>query len=64
MRSVKFCPRCGGTEISIPPMGLDIVMSVPDYCHECEHRGTFPVMPLDEIPRYRKRMREKPREGV
>ena len=54
MEKIKVCPKCGSTNITIPPAGLDLRMSVPDYCNKCGERGTFPEMRLEDVKKYKK----------
>ncbi len=54
---VKICPKCGSTDITIPPAGLDIKMTMPDYCKKCELRGIFPEMEADKVGDFRKRLK-------
>jgi len=56
---VKICPRCGSTNISIPPGGSDILMSVPDFCRECHFYGRFPDIDDDLIDKFKK-FKKKP----
>ena len=54
---VKVCPQCGSTDITIPPAGLDIRMSIPDYCQECQNRGIFPKVQKDKVEDFKKRLK-------
>ncbi len=60
MAFVKICPRCGGTNITIPPAGLDIKMTVPDYCRDCHNFGLFPEVEESEIDYFQKQMDSHP----
>jgi len=42
MKYIKICPKCKSTDITIPPAGLDLKMSMPDYCKKCGNIGVFP----------------------
>ena len=46
---VKICPKCGGTDIDIPPAGLDFKMTQPDYCEKCKNSGNFPEILFSEV---------------
>lgn len=39
---VKFCPHCSSSNVTMPPAGMDLLMSVPDYCRDCQAMGVFP----------------------
>ena len=54
---VKICPKCGSTDIKIPPAGLDIRMTIPDYCQKCGLRGIFPEIDVENIKDFRKRLK-------
>lgn len=52
----KVCPNCGSTNISIPPAGLDIRMTVRDYCRECRQMGNFPE--VENVEDFKKRLKK------
>jgi len=54
---VKICPKCGSTNIKIPPAGLDIKMTVKDYCEDCKNMGNFPEIKKSEIKKFRKNLK-------
>ena len=56
---IKVCPQCGSTNTKIPPAGLDIKMTLPDYCNECKNRGIFPEIEADKLDDFRKKLKEK-----
>ncbi len=56
---VKICPRCGGTNIKIPPVGLDIRMTLKDYCNDCKSWGMFPEIKESEVEEFRKKLKGK-----
>ena len=56
---LKICPQCGSTDVKIPPAGLDMKMSMPDYCQKCKNRGIFPEIRESEIEKFRKNIKEK-----
>jgi len=58
MKYIKFCPKCGGTNITIPPAGLDIKMTLPDYCSDCMNRGIFPEVEKKELKKVQKRLKK------
>lgn len=49
---IKICPHCGSTNTTIPPAGMDLRMTMPDYCKECSNRGTFPEIKKSEIKKF------------
>lgn len=53
---VKICPNCGSTETSIPPAGLDVKMTIRDYCRDCRKFGNFPEVEVSKIPEFRKKL--------
>ncbi|MEA3378167.1 MAG: hypothetical protein U9Q69_00860 [Nanoarchaeota archaeon] len=53
-RFVKICPKCGSTNITIPPGGTDIHLAPPDYCQECENRGIFPEVKKTQVEKFKK----------
>ena len=59
---VKVCLHCGSTNTKIPPAGLDIKMTLPDYCAECGNRGIFPEVEIYKLNEFRKEIRKKEKE--
>ncbi|MBU1203447.1 MAG: hypothetical protein KKG60_00055 [Nanoarchaeota archaeon] len=57
MKETKICPTCGSTDITIPPTGMDLKMSFPDYCKDCKNRGFFPIINISKINQFRKRLK-------
>ena len=55
---VKICPHCGSTETSIPPAGLDVKMTIRDYCRDCRKFGTFPEVALSKVEEFRKKLKK------
>lgn len=55
---IKICPNCGSTDIKIPPAGLDIRMTMRDYCQKCGLRGNFPEIDVENIEDFRKKLRK------
>ena len=55
---VKICPHCGSTETSIPTAGLDVKMTIRDYCRDCRKFGTFPEVEASKIPEFRKKLKK------
>jgi len=53
---VKICPKCGSTNIRIPPAGMDVKMTIRDYCEDCGNRGNFPEIKEFEIKKFRKEL--------
>ena len=53
---IKICPFCGSTETSIPPAGLDVKMTIRDYCRDCRKFGTFPEVAISKIAEFRKKL--------
>ncbi len=56
---VKICPRCGSTDVTIPPAGLDIVMTMSDYCSACKNRGIFPEIEISQVPKFKATIEKK-----
>lgn len=55
---LKICPKCGSINIKIPPAGMDIKMTVKDYCEDCQNIGNFPEVKESEIENFRKKLRK------
>jgi hypothetical protein len=53
MNSIKICPMCGSIDIGIPPAGLDLRLTFPDFCRECCNRGNFPEIEPDLVEDFR-----------
>ncbi|MBD3249748.1 hypothetical protein GF336_06910 [Candidatus Woesearchaeota archaeon] len=58
-RYIKICPHCGSTGIRIPPAGMDIRMTQPDYCESCHNRGIFPEIKESEVAEFKKNLKKK-----
>lgn len=56
---VKICPKCGSTDSTIPPSGMDLRMSVPDYCRECEFSGNFLIININNIKEFRNNLEKQ-----
>lgn len=54
---VKVCPKCGSTNVKIPNAGLDISMSIPDMCIECNNRGIFSEVNIKGLESFRKKLK-------
>ena len=52
----KICPKCGSTDIKIPPAGMDMKMAYKDYCQKCGNWGMFPEVKISEINNFRKKI--------
>jgi len=59
---IKICPQCGSINITIPPAGLDIKMIFPDYCRDCNNRGLFPEINIEDIDSFRKALKQRNKE--
>ena len=55
---VKICPNCGSVDITIPPAGLDLRMSLPDYCSDCSNIGIFPEIKISEIKSFKDNLKK------
>jgi len=55
-RYLKICPNCGSTNVKIPPAGLDVKMTIRDYCQDCRKFGAFPEVEESKIGKFRKRL--------
>lgn len=56
---MKICPKCGSTKTKIPPAGLDIKMTIQDYCADCRYRGTFPEIEEKDLKKLQKKIKSK-----
>jgi len=56
---IKICPNCGSTNIKIPPAGLDIKMTIKDYCMDCGYRGIFPLIEEKDIKEFQKKVKNR-----
>jgi len=56
---IKICPECGGIDITIPNAGLDLRMTMKDYCKECGNRGNFPEIEMKNLEKIRKAIKKK-----
>ncbi len=54
---IKICPKCGSTNITIPPTGRDIIMTITDYCRDCRNMGIFPEVDIAEIKDFKKKLK-------
>jgi hypothetical protein len=54
----KVCPKCGSVNVTIPPAGLDIKMTAPDYCKDCEFIGLFPEVEESGIKEFRTQLKK------
>lgn len=50
--------KCGSTDISIPPAGMDVRMTLPDYCEDCKHIGICPEIEISEIEDFKKDLKK------
>jgi len=55
---VKVCSQCGSTDVSIPPAGMDLRMTIPDYCTKCGNRGVFPEIDKEKVKDFQKKLEE------
>jgi hypothetical protein len=55
-RFIKICPNCGGVNITIPKAGLDLIMTMKDYCKECLCKGNFPEVDVEDVKKIRKKL--------
>lgn len=53
---IKICPTCGSTNITIPPAGMDLKMSMPDFCKDCDNLGIFPEIEINKIEEFRTKL--------
>jgi hypothetical protein len=54
---LTICPKCGSTNITIPPGGLDFKMSFPHYCKDCNNQGIFPEVEIDKVKEFKKKLK-------
>ena len=57
MRYIKICPKCGSTNTKMPPAGMDIKLTKPDYCKDCGNIGIFPEVEEDKVKEFRKKIK-------
>jgi len=55
-RYVKICPNCGSTNIKMPPAGLDVKMTIRDYCQDCKKFGLFPEVEESKAEDFKKKL--------
>ncbi len=58
-RHIRVCPRCGGIDIGIPPAGLDLRMTMRDYCRNCKNIGNFPEVDIDDVKEFIEEIRKR-----
>ncbi len=56
-KSVKICPQCGSTDIGIPPAGMDLRLTFPDFCRKCQNKGMFPIIDEDGVKEFQKSLK-------
>lgn len=56
VKMVKVCPHCGSTKIKLPPAGMDLKMTMRDYCQNCKFRGNFATVEECKLEDFRKRI--------
>ena len=54
----KICPKCGSTNIKIHPAGLDVKMTLQDYCEDCKFWGNFLQVKESEVEEFRKELKK------
>ena len=59
---VKICPQCGSTDITIPPGGMDILMTKTDFCNECGNQGMFPEVPAENASTFKEELEKMDRQ--
>ena len=59
MKYVKICPKCGSTNIKMPPAGMDIKMTLQDFCEDCKFWGNFPEVKESEVEEFKKELKNK-----
>jgi len=58
MKYIKICLQCGSTNIKIPPAGMDLRMTMSDYCVDCGNKGMFPEVKESEVEKVRKKLKK------
>ena len=58
IKFTKICPKCGSTDIGIPPAGLDLKMTQPDYCNNCGNYGLFPEIDETQVKEFKKKLKK------
>ena len=43
----------------MPPAGLDVKMTLQDYCEDCKFWGNFPKVKESEVKEFRKELKKK-----
>ena len=56
---IKICPQCGSIKVKLPPAGMDIKMTVTDYCQDCGNRGIFPEVDTSKVEEFKKKLRKQ-----
>ena len=56
---VKICSNCGSINTKIPPAGMDLKMTLKDYCTDCKNRGMFQEVEESKIEEFRKKLKKK-----
>lgn len=59
---LKICPNCGSMNIKMPPAGMDIKMTIKDYCEDCQNMGIFPEIEESGIEEFRKKLKSIKKE--
>lgn len=50
---VKYCPKCGSSDVSIPTSSGDLTVVLPDYCKDCGYIAVFPEVDEDNLDEIR-----------
>ncbi len=57
-RYVKVCLLCGGTNIKMPNLGLDVRMTIRDKCLDCDYIGNFPEIDVKNAEEFKKKLKK------
>jgi len=56
---IKICPQCGSIDIKMSPAGLDVKMTMQDYCQGCEFWGIFPEVEESQVEEFKKEVKNR-----
>ncbi len=56
---VHICPKCGSTNITIPPASINFYMAQPAYCEDCRYNKTIPEIKISEVEEFKKNLKLK-----
>lgn len=57
--TIKVCPKCGSTNLAIPPAKIAMGKKQRDICRDCNNMGHFPEKVVTEVASFQRKMRRK-----